>query len=107
MKVIQAWSKAANRGVHHQPHGNAPVKAEGTCRFQVDGRVHLLPDLLPGLEQNFRAWVASSWVQQPGCFFSGDTADGGEDSISGDGCRVAVNAIMVRNPSCLHCSSYP
>ena len=64
-------------------------------RYQADGRMDMLHDLLPGLVNNFKAWKASSYVEEEACFFSGDTADGGEDSISGDGCRVSINAIMV------------
>lgn len=61
----------------------------------MDGRLSLLKALLPGLQRIFQGWVEANFVAEEGCFFSSDTADGGEDSISGDGCRASINAIMV------------
>lgn len=79
------------------------VKVSVALRFLADGRLEMLPRLLPGLVEIYKAWEASSYVQPQGCFYSGDTADGGEDSISGDGCRVSINAIMVEpGLSCCH-----
>ena len=42
-----------------------------------------------------QAWSSSHYVAEEGLFYQTDTADGGEDSISGDGCRVSINAAMV------------
>lgn len=65
------------------------------CRFQVDPRLDLLAELLPGLADIYRAWQNSTWVEEAGCFYSGDTEDAQQNSISGNGCRVLRNSIMV------------
>lgn len=46
--------------------------------------------------QVLQGWIDSHYLPEVGLFYQTDTADGGEDSISGDGCRVSINAAMVR-----------
>ena len=65
------------------------------CRYQVDGSIDLLSELQPGLADNYEVWVAAAYVDNSSCFFSTDVADGGEESISGDGCRASINSVMV------------
>ena len=69
-------------------------------RFLVDGRKEVPVGLLPELRANLEAWNSSHLLQDQGCFWQSDTADGGEDSISGDGCRPSINAVMVLISNC-------
>ena len=50
--------------------------------------------LLDGMERNLQAWRETHFVSEAGCFYQSDTWDGGEDSISGGGCRVSINSVM-------------
>ena len=63
-------------------------------RLLVDGRFHVPIGLLDGMERNLQAWRETHFVSEAGCFYQSDTWDGGEDSISGGGCRVSINSVM-------------
>ena len=53
-----------------------------------------------------QGWFSSHYLAEEGLFYQTDTADGGEDSISGDGCRVSINAAMVTpRQLLLHCQT--
>jgi len=57
------------------------------------GKLQLGIDLLPAMEANYQAWVATH--QDPnGLFWSIDTRDAMEHSISGDGYRPTLNSYM-------------
>lgn len=65
----------------------------------MDGRLSLLKALLPGLQRIFQGWVEANFVAEEGCFFSSDTADGGEDSILG----MAVEPLSMPSWWVEHC----
>ena len=62
---------------------------------RATGSLALPLRLLPELERNFEALVAANYIKERGLFFQTDTADGGEDSISGAGLRPTINFAMV------------
>ena len=68
------------------------------CRYKVTGDPDLPLQWLPGLQDYFEAVHSDHWVSQQQCYFQGDNFDGAEVSISGDGCRPTINAMMVRQP---------
>ena len=51
--------------------------------------------MLPGLIANYKAWVATQYDPSVGLFWSIDTRDAMEKSISGDGYRPTLNSYMV------------
>ncbi len=58
------------------------------------GDSKLATDLLPDLIANYQAWEASNLDRSVGLFWSIDTRDGMEKSISGDGYRPTLNSYM-------------
>lgn len=52
-------------------------------------------DMLPGLVANYQGWVATQFDPSVGLFWSIDTRDAMEKSISGDGYRPTLNSYMV------------
>ncbi len=60
---------------------------------QATGDTALGKELLPALEANYRAWEASN-QDANGLFWSIDTRDAMEKSISGDGYRPTLNSYM-------------
>ena len=76
----------------------------GSCPGSRPPSSSFLLALQPGLSAEVpQGWEDSHYRPGEGCFFQTDTADGGEDSISGDGCRVSINAAMVG--SCSVCTT--
>lgn len=69
------------------------------CRALVDGRFDIPSALVDAMIENVKAWRAEHFVEADGCFQQSDTWDGGEDSISGGGCRVSINSVMVSSVS--------
>ena len=67
----------------------------------MDGRFHIPLALLDKMERNLEAWRRSHFDEKEHCFFQSDTWDGGEDSISGGGCRVSINSVMVGCTACI------
>jgi hypothetical protein len=59
------------------------------------GDAKLGTDLLSGLIANYKAWEASQFDASVGLFWSIDTRDAMEKSISGDGYRPTLNSYMV------------
>ncbi len=59
------------------------------------GDTKLGADLLPDLVANYKAWEASNLDRSVGLFWSIDTRDAMEKSISGDGYRPTLNSYMV------------
>ena len=55
----------------------------------------LATSMLPGLIENYKAWVATQYDPSVGLFWSIDTRDAMEKSISGDGYRPTLNSYMV------------
>lgn len=51
--------------------------------------------MLPGLIANYKGWVDTQYDPQVGLFWSIDTRDAMEKSISGDGYRPTLNSYMV------------
>ena len=64
----------------------------------MTGDLQLPLQWLPRLQDYFDAVHSDHWVSQQQCYFQGDNFDGAEVSISGDGCRPTINAMMVRQP---------
>jgi hypothetical protein len=58
------------------------------------GDAKLGTDLLPSLIENYKAWEASNLDASAGMFWSIDTRDAMEKSISGDGYRPTLNSYM-------------
>jgi hypothetical protein len=61
----------------------------------VTGDPKLGTDLLDALTANYQAWEASNLDRSVGLFWSIDTRDAMEKSISGDGYRPTLNSYMV------------
>ena len=59
------------------------------------GDTRLGPEMLPGLVANYKAWMANQYDPLVGLFWSIDTRDAMEKSISGDGYRPTLNSYMV------------
>lgn len=59
------------------------------------GNTKLGISMLPGLIANYKAWVATQFDPSVGLFWSIDTRDAMEKSISGDGYRPTLNSYMV------------
>ncbi len=59
------------------------------------GDTDLGASMLPGLISNYKAWVATQFDPSVGLFWSIDTRDAMEKSISGDGYRPTLNSYMV------------
>jgi hypothetical protein len=59
------------------------------------GDTKLAADMLPGLVANYQGWVATQFDASVGLFWSIDTRDAMEKSISGDGYRPTLNSYMV------------
>ena len=59
------------------------------------GDQHLGSAMLPGLIANYDAWVSTQFDPSVGLFWSIDTRDAMEKSISGDGYRPTLNSYMV------------
>ena len=59
------------------------------------GDTKLGASMLPGLIANYKAWVATQFDPSVGLFWSIDTRDAMEKSISGDGYRPTLNSYMV------------
>ena len=59
------------------------------------GDTKLGTSMLPGLIANYKAWVATQFDPSVGLFWSIDTRDAMEKSISGDGYRPTLNSYMV------------
>ncbi|MGB7263928.1 MAG: hypothetical protein WBC92_00340, partial [Terracidiphilus sp.] len=57
--------------------------------------------MLPGLIANYEAWVATQFDPGVGLFWSIDTRDAMEKSISGDGYRPTLNSYMVGDASAI------
>jgi hypothetical protein len=62
---------------------------------RTHGTAHLATSLLPELVENFEAWKHGNYVPARGLFYQTDTADGGEDSISGSGLLPSINFAMI------------
>ena len=61
----------------------------------ANGDTHLGTSMLPGLIANYEGWVNSQFDPSVGLFWSIDTRDAMEKSISGDGYRPTLNSYMV------------
>lgn len=59
------------------------------------GHIQLGTGMLPGLIANYNAWVGAQFDRSVGLFWSIDTRDAMEKSISGDGYRPTLNSYMV------------
>lgn len=59
------------------------------------GDTTLETSMLPGLIENYKSWVATQFDQSVGLFWSIDTRDAMEKSISGDGYRPSLNSYVV------------
>lgn len=59
------------------------------------GDTKLGTSMLPGLIANYEAWLASQYDSSVGLFWSIDTRDAMEKSISGDGYRPTLNSYML------------
>jgi hypothetical protein len=59
------------------------------------GDTNLGTGMLPGLIANYKGWVATQFDPSVGLFWSIDTRDAMEKSISGDGYRPTLNSYMV------------
>ena len=62
---------------------------------RVHGTTELAVSVLPELLANFEKWHHGNYVPEQGLFYQTDTADGGEDSISGSGLRPSINFAMI------------
>ncbi|MDE3149297.1 MAG: hypothetical protein KGL37_07490 [Acidobacteriota bacterium] len=65
------------------------------------GNTRLGTEMLPGLIANYKAWEASQFDPSVGLFWSIDTRDAMEKSISGDGYRPTLNSYMVGDASAI------
>ena len=65
------------------------------------GDTRLGTEMLPGLIANYKAWEASQFDPSVGLFWSIDTRDAMEKSISGDGYRPTLNSYMVGDASAI------
>jgi hypothetical protein len=65
------------------------------------GDTSLGSSMLPGLIANYSAWVAAQFDPSAGLFWSIDTRDAMEKSISGDGYRPTLNSYMVAEASAI------
>ena len=59
------------------------------------GETKLGTEMLPGLIQNYKGWEDTQFDPSVGLFWSIDTRDAMEKSISGDGYRPTLNSYMV------------
>jgi hypothetical protein len=61
----------------------------------ANGDTQLGSSMLPGLIANYKGWVDTQFDPSAGLFWSIDTRDAMEKSISGDGYRPTLNSYMV------------
>ena len=79
-----------------QPRGYSFPAAHSLVELaRTHGTLDLALSLLPELEANFEQWRHGNFVPERGLFYQTDTADGGEDSISGSGLRPSINFAML------------
>ena len=79
-----------------QPRGYSFPAAHSLVELgHTHGDLGLALSVLPELADNFDRWHHGNFVPERGLFYQTDTADGGEDSISGSGLRPSINFAML------------